>query len=126
MADKVPRSGRDKTESKDAIGRSRVENVAGDLFSDKSSVRLVVVECSDHVVSVGPRIGPKFVFVVAAGIRVFDYVQPVPSPAFAILRRRQQPVDQLFVRIRTTVVNEGFDFGRRRRQTDQVKCEPPN
>ena len=48
-------------------------------------------------------------------------VEPVASPAFAIARRSEQTVDELFVGLRILVVDEGFDFRERGRQAMEIE-----
>jgi len=56
----------------------------------------------------------------ACRIGIADQVQPVAAPSFAIPRRREQPVDQLLVRVRRFVINELLHLLRRRRKPVQV------
>ena len=76
------------------------EFVACDLFFKKQVVRLVLVEGADHIVAIAPSIGPVEIVLEAVGIGVAGDVQPVTSPALAIVGRRQQPVDHALPAIR--------------------------
>ena len=69
--------------------------VAGDLFEKKLVVRFVMLERTDHVVAIPPRIWFIGVPLVAVGLRVADPVEPVPSSAFTVVMGAQQIVDQL-------------------------------
>ena len=124
VADQVPRSRGDEADCLLAVGRLGKEHVAGYLFLDEPGVGLVGVERTDTKVAIGPGIGPGLVLVVAVRVAVVDNVEPVPSPAFAVARRGQQPVDQFLVSRGISVGNEGIYFFRRRRQARQVKREP--
>ena len=57
-------------------------------------------------------------------IRVAGDVEPVSSPAFAITRRREQPIDELGVGVRTLVGQKGLGFGRLRRQPGEIERSP--
>ena len=72
--------------------------VAGELLTDKPIPREVVVECADDVVAVAPCPAPLGVTLgVALRVGVPGDVEPVASPALAVVWRSQQPVDQLVV-----------------------------
>ena len=116
--------GGDEAERLDAVGRAGEEHVAGDLLLHEPGVGLVVVERADDVVAVGPGVRPRLVLVVAVRVAVVDDVEPVPRPALAVVRRREQPVDQLLVGVGVAVRDERVDLLRRRRQADQVEVQP--
>ena len=71
--------------------------VAGKLLEDEPIVRHVVVERADDVVAIPPGLGPIAVGAVAVRLGVAHQVEPVPGPALAVARARQQPVDQRLV-----------------------------
>ena len=75
----------------------RVQFVAGDLLTDELVIGLVSVEGLDDVVAVRPDIGAVGILAVTFGLGITGKVQPVLSPAFAIMGRRQEVVDQSFV-----------------------------
>ena len=124
VADQVPRAGGDETDRLLAVGRIGKEHVAGDLLLDEPGVGLVGVERTDHIIAIGPGIGPGLVLVVAVRVAVVDDVEPVPGPAFTVSGRGQQPVDEFLVGRGISVGNEGIHFLGRWRQARQVKREP--
>ncbi len=71
-----------------------LELVTRNLLFQKQVIRLVLVEGADYIVAVAPGVGPVEIVLKSVGIGVASYVQPVASPALAIMRRRQQAVDQ--------------------------------
>ena len=77
------------------------EFVARQLFSHKSVVGLVFVECIDDVMSVSPlALGNQdqiCVLVETGGVHIPDDVQPVSSPALAERRCCEQPIDHAFM-----------------------------
>ncbi len=52
-------------------------------------------------------------------------VQPVPAPAFAVVRAGEQSVDQAFPGSGSRVGQEVLLLGHRRRQTQQIEACPP-
>ena len=53
-------------------------------------------------------------------------IEPVPRPAFAQARRRQQAIDQSLVRVGARIPRERLDFLRCRGQTAEVEVKPPD
>ena len=91
----VQRPGGDETQ---CATRRRIvgeQHVAGDLLLHEPRVGLVGVERADHVVAVRPGVEPRPILIVAVRLGEVGHVQPVPRPALAVARRRQQPIDQL-------------------------------
>ena len=83
-----------------------VHQIARQLRFDKLIVRHVVVERLNHPIAIRVRVGIR---PVASGIgvqtaivvlAVARHIQPHSSPALAIVRRREQPVDHLRERVR--------------------------
>ena len=60
----------------------------------------------------------------AGRFAVAGHVEPVPAPAFAERRRRQQPVHHALESRRRTIVEERLDLVGRRRQAGQVERHP--
>ena len=89
VPDEIPRPCGNETQPKDAIRGVGVKGVAGELFLHKTGVGLILVEGADDIVAVGPGIGPQLILVVAAGVGVLHHIQPVPAPAFAVMRGGQ-------------------------------------
>ena len=87
----------------------------------KRSYGLSALNDADDVVAVAPGVGPDLVELVAVGVGVAGEVEPVPAPALAVVRRREQPVDHLLVGVGRLVVEERVDLLRRRRQAGQVE-----
>ena len=98
LAEQDARSHAEKAGGDQAVVGPAVHLVAGDLLDQKPVVRLVLVERLDHVVAVAPRVGTMCVVFEAARISVTGDVQPHPAVALAVVRRRQQPVDQMLPR----------------------------
>src|SRR2546427_219893 len=61
--------------------------VAGDLFADEAVVRLVIVERFDDVIAITPGIGSRLVGFEPFAFGVARQIQPMPRPAFAVMRR---------------------------------------
>src|SRR5439155_12989242 len=71
----------------------RIQFVSGDLLTDKAVVRLIAIKGLDHVVAIPPDVGADFVSLEAVGVGVTRDVEPFTSPAFAIVWRSEQPVN---------------------------------
>ena len=99
----------------------RIDFVAGKLLLHEAIIRLVVVERFDHVIAVAPHAGTIAVILEAVRLGVAHHVEPVLRPAFAVVRRRQQPIDELLIRIGCVIVDERIDLLRRRRQPGKVE-----
>ena len=101
------------------------EQIAGKLIDDEAIDRQVMVQGVDDPVAVGPhRAGA--VDREAVRIAVAGQVEPVPGPAFAVVGRRQQPIDESLVSVGPAVGEEIGDFLRRRRQADEIEADPAN
>ena len=90
---------------------------------DELVERQVAVEGGDHPVAPGPH-GAGEVVLVAVGVGVAGAVEPVHRHALAVVRRREQPIDELLVGVGRRVGEEGVDLGERRRQAGQVEGHP--
>ena len=66
------------------------------LLDDELVVGQVAVERVDDPVAVEPDLA-RLVLLVAVAVGVAGRVEPVPRPALAVVRRGEQPVDQLLV-----------------------------
>ena len=94
------------------------EPVGGDLFNQKLVVRFVLVESADDIIAVGVRKSKASLLAaneITLGVSVTRHIQPVSSPAFAIMGRCQQSIHQQRVCIRATIFHEGFNLFRRGR-----------
>ena len=100
------------------------QQVAGQLFCQEAIVRQVPVEGIDHPVAIEMR-DARLVLLEPVAVRITGRVQPVPPPAFAEMRARQQGVDGTPERIGRPIVHEGIDRRGRGRQSDQVEMQPP-
>ena len=71
----------------------RRQDVAGDLVADELVIGHVAVERGDDPVAIPPRMGQRMIGVLAGGVGIAHQVEPVPSPALAVMRRGEQPID---------------------------------
>ena len=97
--------------------------VGGQLQPQETIVRHVLIECPDHPVAVGGRVNvPACLTDVGVALRVgiAGGVEPVPPPVLPITRRREEPVDERFVRLRRGIALEGLDLVDRRGQAEEV------
>ena len=79
--------------------------VGSELLDDELVVRLIVVQRVDDVIAIGPSVGETVILeeavtlvdLEAAGIGVAGGVEPVASPAFAVVGRGEEAIDLLGV-----------------------------
>src|SRR5262249_38765586 len=84
--------------------------------------QIAVQAVNDPVaVAVGVRAG--VVALVTLRVGKASKVQPVPGVTLAVVRRRQQSIDETLVGGGGMVVREGVHLFRRRRQTEQVEVK---
>src|SRR6188474_1809758 len=100
-----PHSGPDAvvTRGREAVEVPSLKLITGDLFENEPVERFVLVECFDYVVAVPPGIGKILVMLKARTVRIPNHVEPETAPALTIMRRRQQPFNQVFVSVRRRV-----------------------
>ena len=126
VSDEIPRPRRDEPERLEAIARPRKQHIARQLLLHETRVGLVLVEAADDVIAIGPGIRARLILVVAVRLAVVNDVQPVPRPALAVLRRREQSFHQLLVSLRVLVRRERLDLVRLRRQADEIEIHAAN
>ena len=98
--------------------------VTGHLLPDEVVEWQVLVETSDHPVTVVPRVGQGGVVEKSSKpVTVASHVQPVPTPALPVVRGIQQPVDQASPSVGAVVFLECPDLRGSRWQADQVECQ---
>ena len=95
--------------------------VSGDLFADEAVVGFVAVKGVDHVIAIAPRMRAQGVMFESVAFGVAHEIQPVTGPAFAVVRRGEQTVDEPFVSLWRTILNENVDVLRRGRQADEIE-----
>ena len=97
------------------------EVVAGELEHQEAIVGQIGVQGVDDPVAIAPGVGAFGVELEAVGVGVVSQVEPVLAPALAVMRARQQAIDQPFVGVRPVVGEEGGDLVGRRGQAGQVE-----
>ena len=99
LADEIPRPSGQESGSDHRVGIVGSDHVAGDLSPKKLVVAEVGIEGLDHPVAIPPGVGPELVAFEAVGVGVVGDVEPVAGPAFAVVGRGEQAVDEFFIRI---------------------------
>ncbi len=100
------------------------EQITSDLLLHELIVGEILVEGADHVVAITPGFLLLEIKFMAAGFRETDEIEPVPGPSLSIVRRGQQAVDNLLIRLRRFVGQESCDLFRRRRKAGEVERHP--
>ena len=84
------------------------------------------IERGNHVVAVPPSVRKIEVHGLARTLRIACDIEPVSTPAFAVMRRCQQAIDERFQCLRRLVVRVRRCLFRRRRQPDEVEIHAAN
>ena len=100
-----------------------VEQITRKLFADELVVRQVTIEGVDHPVAVLDHLRDRIVRVVARRVGVPHNVEPMSSPAFSVMRRLQQTINDFGKGRRRVgrIVDEGVHFVGSWRETDQIE-----
>ena len=107
--------------------RSRIEVgqlIPGQLLDGELVERDIVVEGLDHVVAIPPgkrNLGIRF---VSDGLPIAGNIKPMARPAFAVLRTRQQVIDNVFECLGRVVSQEGRLLLGSGRQSNQIEVNP--
>ena len=73
----------------------RGDFVASDLLADELVIGLVVIESPHDVVSVTPSVAAFKIVCESRRVGVANHIQPVLRHSFTVVRRFQQPIDDL-------------------------------
>ena len=106
------------------IGIIGPELVPGQLLADEAIIRLVAVERPDDIIAVAPSGGPGVVGFEAIALGEACQIEPEQCPALAVLRRSEQPIDQLLIGVRRRVPDERVHVSRTWRQANQIEGKP--
>jgi len=120
----IPGAADEHARGDDAVAGHRLENIAGELFLHEAVVGLVVVEALDDVIAVVPGAVAWMVVFEPFALGVADDVEPVPPPAFAVVGRGEEVIDNAFVGCFRGIGREGLDLLGARRKADQIEEQP--
>ncbi len=105
----------------DPIGNGGTgQHVAGELLDRELVERHPRVDRRNHPVAIRPD-RTHAVFFVSVRVGVAGQIQPVPGPAFAVVRRGQQPIDEPLVGVGRPIVDERVGLFGRRREADEIE-----
>ena len=93
------------------------QEVASELLDQELVIRQIAIERVDHPISIEPHL-PRLIFFKSIRVRVTGGIEPMSSPTFSVVRRREKPFDLLFKSIRRGICKKRIDLVRRWRQTD--------
>ncbi len=114
------------TRGHDHIRIVRSQLIAGQLLDDKPIIGLIAVKRPDHIIAIGPGVGPIGILLEPIRLGIPNQIKPMPAPSFAIVRAGQQPVDQSLIGVGPRILDERPNLARRRGKPDQIKCRPAN
>ena len=103
------------------VGGAR-DQVAGKLPGDEPVVGQVLVEGADNPISPRRHVAVH-VRLISVCVGVAGKIQPVAGHALAVMRRGQEPVDQLLVRIRGTVGEKRVHLRQAWRQAREILAD---
>ena len=103
------------------LGIVRRDFVAGDLLGEKLVERFVAVQRVDHVVAEAPGFRKTAVILEALGLGEAHHVEPVAREMLAVVRTREQAIDDALVSVGRFVGEEGHRFLRCRRQAGEIE-----
>ena len=99
--------------------------IAGELFDREAVERHVRIHRADDPVAIRPDRARR-INAVSIAVRISRLVEPPASPAFAVVRRFQQPLDEIFVSARIRVIHERIHFAHGRRQAGEIERHAPD
>ena len=107
----------------DLVLRRSGQEVARNLLDDELVVGQVAIQSADHPIAIEPDLA-LLVLLESVGVGIARRIQPVPPPAFAVMRRSEESLHLLLVGVPAPVGKEGIDLRGRRRESDQVQAQP--
>ena len=119
----VPFSGDEEPGGSDAVASGLWKDIAGNLLTNELIVGQVGVEAVDDVIAVPPRVRSKLVVFEPVAFGVTDHVEPMASPAFAVVWRGEQPVDEPSIGARCGVGEIGGQLSRCGRQAEEIESD---
>ncbi len=120
----VPFSGDEEPGGSDAVAGGLWKDIAGNLLANELVVGQVGVETADDVIAVSPRVRSKLVVFEPVALCVTDHVEPMAAPAFAVVWRGEQPVDEPSFGAGCGVGEKGGQLSRCGRQAEEIEGDP--
>ncbi len=120
----VPGTGREHSLRDHQPGLIGKYRVGRNLLVHEVGKRCVPIERVDQIIAVRPGVGPDSILVVPVRLGEMHQVHPVASPALAVMRTREQAVDEPLISVRRLIVEEPGDFLTRRWEAEQIKRKP--
>ena len=106
-------------------GIRRGQQVTRQLLGQELVVGLVFLERLHDPIAIAPSMRVRDIRFLARALGVARHIQPMPTEAFAIRGRRQEPVDHGLVRLRRAIRFKGRVVLGVRRQARQIQCHTP-
>ncbi len=93
---RVVRSRDKKTGGNNTFGPG-LDGVASQLHADKCVIWHILIQGMDDPVTIMPRMITRLIVFESIALAEMRGIQPVPPPAFAIMRRGKQSIDQFVI-----------------------------
>src|SRR5207253_7034788 len=84
--------------------------IAGDLPANKLVVRQIVIQRLDDKVAVLVGKRPIGIALLAVAVGIARHIEPVSAPTLAVMRRRQQTIDQRRYRRKIVLLVGGLEL----------------
>ena len=102
-----------------------VQLVARELLGQEEIVRFVVVQGTNHVVSVSPSKGARLIGVTETlRVRITCKIEPMTTPALAVVGRFEEPVNQPAVGVGSGIGHVCASLGGSRLHADEIQIGP--
>src|SRR4029453_10164426 len=107
------------------LERRKRQQITRQLLDGELVEGHIPVEGVDDPVAIRPDRTRQILF-KTVGVGITRRVEPPPSPALAVMGRREQPLDQLLISLGALVVEKPVALFNRGRQTGKIKTEAPD
>ena len=108
----------------DALGEGRSrQQIARQLVDGELVEGLIAVEGLDHPLAIGPD-GPGQIHLIAIRIGIAGQVEPAAGHVFSVVRRGEQPVDQILIGPGRGVGEKCRDLGGLGGQAGEIERDP--
>lgn len=103
-----------------------IEQVTGDMFTNELVVGKILVEGADQIIAITPGVVHLVIPFVAMGFGKADDIEPMPGPALAEMRRREEAINEALPSVRGSGIDKlpnGLRFGRHPGQDERESAD---
>ena len=88
------------------------QQVTGNLFVDEPIESFIRIQSSNHIITISPCIPAFKIICKARRISIANNIQPVTTPPLSIVRRCQEPLNELFIGLWVGIVDKCINIFR--------------